>query len=230
MRSIDDRLIKTIWFAQTLPYPANHERRLSRFHHLLRLKHRCSGTLRSSNNRDVRPRRLARLAHPHRERSTCSCEQFLNLNGFATRPRQGCPICCIVQYRRLNELGRGCRSGSASATTAPPRSRAQARDAGPRRDQLKCKGIELINESRRMVRPKRSSTAHHPTSRCGGVTAASGRTQNRTPRFGEPMNSIPAFSRACRIFSTVSKLASIRPSERSSRRMVERANPVSRAS
>ena len=67
-------------------------------------------------------------------------------------------------------------------------------------------------------------------SSCGGPTAASGRTQSRTPRLGDAINSIPAFSRVRRIFSTVSKLASMRPSERSSRHMVESANPVSRAS
>jgi hypothetical protein len=64
----------------------------------------------------------------------------------------------------------------------------------------------------------------------GSPAALSGRTQNRTPRFGEPMNSIPASSSAIRIFSTVSKLASMRPSERSSRRIVESAKPVCRAS
>ena len=67
------------------------------------------------------------------------------------------------------------------------------------------------------IHPNGSAATHHPTGRpetwpvlawemrpcssCDGPAAAAGRTQRRTPRFGDPMNSIPAFSSACRIFS-----------------------------
>jgi hypothetical protein len=106
----------------------------------------------------------------------------------------------------------------------------------------RCK---LGNDPRKNCSAKNCSTGNHPARRprtwslpadsnsspcCNGPAATSERIQKRTPRFGDPMNSIPASSRTWRIFSTVSKLASIRPSERSSRRMVESASPVCWAS